>query len=141
MGKDTKFKPGQSGNPRGKPRGAQDKRTALRELLRPHAEELINKAVSLAKKGDTTALKMCLDRLIAPYRAKDPVIAIEGMTGTLTEKGERIITAMGAGELTPSDAAAMLHALAAQAKVVEIDELEKRVKKLEGKIHDSKAPS
>ncbi|CAJ0691643.1 hypothetical protein KXR69_16090 [Ralstonia holmesii] len=50
------FQKGQSGNPAGKPKGAKDKRTALRELLQPHAEQLVQKAVKLALDGDTTAL-------------------------------------------------------------------------------------
>ena len=129
--KPTQFKPGQSGNRNGRPKGSKDKRTALREMLQPHAESLINKVVSLAKKGDTTALKLCLDRLIAPYRAKDQEIIIHGVHGTLTDKSEKIILAMIAGEIGPSDAATMLQALITQAKVMEIDDLEKRVKMLE----------
>jgi hypothetical protein len=63
------FTKGQSGNPAGKPKGAKDKRTELRALLRPHAEDLVAKAVELAKAGDTTALRICIDRLIPPIRA------------------------------------------------------------------------
>ena len=40
---------------------------------------------------------------------------------------------MGKGELSPSDASSMLTALAAQARILEIEELEKRVLKLEAK--------
>ena len=46
------FKKGQSGNPAGKPKGAKDKRTELRELLKPHAEKLVKKAVDMALAGD-----------------------------------------------------------------------------------------
>src|SRR4051812_21410410 len=65
------FKKGRSGNPRGKPKGAKDKRTALRGLLQPHERELVQKAVDLALAGDTTALRMCMDRLMPPLRARD----------------------------------------------------------------------
>lgn len=63
------FKAGQSGNPKGRPKGSKDKRTELRELLEPHAPELIQKAVDMALGGDVSALKMCLDRLIPPIKS------------------------------------------------------------------------
>ena len=66
MRKDTKFKPGISGNPKGRPKGARDKRTELRSLLEPHAKDLVEKVVELAKGGDTTAIRLCLERLIPP---------------------------------------------------------------------------
>jgi Family of unknown function (DUF5681) len=133
MTKDTKFKQGQSGNPKGKPKGAKDKRTELRELLTPHAEDLVKKAVEKALEGDMAALRLCLDRIIPAIRSKDLPVLITGLDGSLTEQGKNIIESMGDGELSPSDASSMLSALAAQARVVEIDDLEKRVKELEGK--------
>ena len=131
MTTDTKFKPGQSGNPKGKPKGAKDKRTAYRELFENDSEDLIKKVIELAKAGDTTCLKMCIDRIVSPYRARDQVITLDDISGTLTEKGEKIIEAMGNGELSPSDTASMLTALAAQVKIVEVDKLIKRIEKLE----------
>ena len=129
----NKFKPGESGNPDGRPKGSKDKRTQYRELFEPHADGLIQKASDLALAGDTTCLKMCIDRLVSPFRAKDDTVTLDDIEGTLTEKGEKIINAMGKGELSPSDASSMLTALAAQARILEIEELEKRVLKLEAK--------
>ena len=129
----NKFKPGESGNPDGRPKGSKDKRTQYRELFEPHADSLIEKVIEMALAGDTTCLKMCIDRLVSPFRAKDDTVTLDDIEGTLTEKGEKIINAMGKGELSPSDASSMLTALAAQVRIVEIDELEKRVLKLEAK--------
>ena len=53
----TRFKPGQSGNPAGKPRGLRNKVTlAVEALLDGEAEKLTRKAVELCLKGDLTAL-------------------------------------------------------------------------------------
>ncbi len=131
MRKDTKFKPGVSGNPKGRPKGARDKRTELRSLLEPHAKDLVEKVVELAKGGDTTAIRLCLERLIPPIRAQDQSITLDGMNGGLTAQGKKIILAMGNGELSPSDASTMLQALASQARLSEVDELERRVSELE----------
>ena len=131
MRKDTKFKPGISGNPKGRPKGARDKRTELRSLLEPHAKDLVEKVVELAKGGDTTAIRLCLERLIPPIRAQDQSITLDDMNGGLTAQGKKIILAMGNGELSPSDASTMLQALASQARLSEVDELERRISKLE----------
>ena len=129
----NKFQPGESGNPDGRPVGSKDKRTQYRELFEPHADDLIQKAIDLALDGDTTCLKMCIDRLVSPFRAKDATITLDDITGTLTEKGEKIITAMSNGEVTPADTSSMLSALAAQSRIIEIEELEKRISDLEAR--------
>ena len=130
------FKKGESGNPDGRPKGAKDKRTQYRELFDPHADDLIQKAIDLALAGDTACLKMCIDRLVSPFRAKNATVTLDDIEGTLTEKGEKIIMSMGSGELSPSDASSMLSALAAQARIIEIEELEKRVSDLEARNHN-----
>lgn len=58
------FQTGQSGNPHGRPKGIADKRTELRGLLEPHAKDIFEKLVELAKAGDPTALKLCVERLL-----------------------------------------------------------------------------
>jgi hypothetical protein len=58
----TTFKPGQSGNPAGKPRGSRNRTTlAVEALLDGEAETLTRKAIELAKAGDLAALRVCLD--------------------------------------------------------------------------------
>ncbi|MFL9987129.1 DUF5681 domain-containing protein [Paraburkholderia sediminicola] len=125
------FRKGKSGNPAGKPKGARDKRTELRELLRPRAAELVQKAVELALAGDTTALRICIDRIIPTIKAKDAPIGIGGLTGSLAEQGQAVLAAMAAGEITPDEANAVMAAIAAQVRIVEADELEKRIAALE----------
>jgi hypothetical protein len=70
------FKPGQSGNPAGKPPGTRNRVTrAVEELLDGEAEALTRKAVEMAKAGDIQAMRICLDR-IAPAR-KDRYVPID----------------------------------------------------------------
>lgn len=65
------FSPGKSGNPYGRPRGIRDRRTSLRDLLEPHAPQLVAKAVEPALAGDSSALRLCIDRLIPPAACED----------------------------------------------------------------------
>lgn len=127
------FEPGQSGNPAGRPPGLPDKRTKLRALLEPHSEELVSKAVSMALAGDTTALRMCLDRLVPPFKALDPAVVIDGLRGALANQGEAVLTAIGEGRLTPDQGATLLQALSSQARLVETTELERRIAALEAR--------
>ncbi|MEI6300955.1 MAG: DUF5681 domain-containing protein [Betaproteobacteria bacterium] len=134
----TKFRKGQSGNPIGKPKGAKDKRTELRSLLQPHAEELVNKAVRLALDGDVAALRLCIDRLIPPIKAKDSPIDIGNLQGSLSDQGRRVLSALSAGGITPDEANSLMHIIASQARIIEVSELEGRIATLEGqKAQDS----
>ena len=126
------FKKGQSGNPKGRPPGVKDRRGRYRELLDSHAPKLIAKARALALAGDTVALKMCLERILPPIRVKDEPIRLGKIEGSLSEKGKHIVDAMLEGRVSSSEASDMLSVLAAQARIVEVDELERRVAALEG---------
>ena len=62
-------KPFQPGNRygRGRPAGSRNKATiAMQDLLDGEGEAITLKAIELAKAGNETALRLCLDRLIAP---------------------------------------------------------------------------
>lgn len=58
------FQPGQSGNPIGRPKGIVDRRSEYRSMLEPYAKELIEKLVEMAKGGEPTALRLCIERLL-----------------------------------------------------------------------------
>lgn len=125
------FEKGQSGNPAGRPPGIRDKRAAMRDLLVPHAEELVAKAVELALSGDSTALRICIDRLIPPAKAKDDPVTLPALSDSLADNGRLVIQALAESKLTPEEAGAIMQAMATQARIVEIDEIEKRVTALE----------
>ena len=127
----SRYRKGESGNPAGRPKGTADRRTELRALLQPHAEQLIAKAVSVALEGDTTALRICLDRLIPTMKASDASVELGALPGSLSEQGEAVLRAAAGGDITPHQAATIMQAIAAQARIVEMSELEERIKRLE----------
>ena len=130
----ARFQPGQSGNPAGKPKGA-SRAAKLRALLEPHAAALIKKAVELAKKGDTTALRLCLERLMPAMKAETRLAEIPGLAEAtdLTSQGRAVLAAAAAGLITPEQSATLLQAIAAQARIVEIDEITRRIERLENR--------
>jgi hypothetical protein len=75
------WKPGQSGNPAGRPKGSRGKLTLLREAVLHNSETLVLKdfedivkaTLELAKAGDSTCLKIIWDRIIPSKRAINEV--------------------------------------------------------------------
>jgi len=132
MAKDTKFKPGVSGNPAGRSKNS-GKIAKLRALLDPHAEDLVEKVKSMALEGDTTALRLCLERLVPPIKIKDEPVSVTGLDGNkgLVEQGQAVIDALASSEITPSEAATLMQTVASQARILEVDELERRITALE----------
>ena len=68
------FKPGQSGNPSGRPHGSRNKATlALEALLDGEGEAITRKAIENALNGDMAAIRLYMERLI-PVR-KDRTVS------------------------------------------------------------------
>jgi hypothetical protein len=72
--------------------------------------------------------------VLPPLKAIEVPSYVEPLTGTLSEQGQSILTAMGAGSLAPGQAAQLLGAIAAQAKIVEVDEHGRRLEALEARL-------
>ena len=134
----TQFKPGQSGNPAGKPKGTRNATTlALEALLDGQASALTQKAINLALAGDMAALRLCLDRILPPR--KDSTVAFDlpemkTLNDAVPAMGA-LVKAVGQGELTPTEAGELTKMVQAFAKIIETAELEERVQKLEEAIH------
>jgi hypothetical protein len=109
-----RFCKGRSGNPRGKLKGTRNYATRLAEaLLHEDAVDLVRKAIELAKAGDITALRLCLERLI-PRRVER---AIEFELPSISEPKDavaalsRITEGVGHGELTAIEAGSLISLL------------------------------
>ena len=122
-----------SGNP-GKPKGARHKTTtAVEALLDGEAEGLTRKAVELAMAGDTTALKICLDR-IAPARRDSPVQfdmpEMKSAADAAAAVGA-ILDNVASGHLSPDEARSIAPLIETFRKTLETEELERRITALE----------
>lgn len=129
-----KYRKGQSGNLQGRPKGIQDKRVALRALLEPHTPKLIDTVVRKALKGDMRAARILLDRIMPPLKTRDEPVEIGTLAGSVTDQARAVIEAVGSGRITPDQAASLMAAVSAQARIIEVDELERRVKAIEDKV-------
>lgn len=126
------FRPGQTGNPKGRPKGVPDKRGALRALIAAEAPELVATAVRLAKDGDVAALNLLLARCISPLRpTSDPITFELPRGGSLADQARSILAGIAAGQIDPITGKALVDAVAAVANVTALDEIERRLSSLE----------
>ncbi len=125
-----RWKPGESGNPRGRPAGS-GQVAQIRAAIAGHVPELIQALVTKALDGDVGAARLLLERTVAPLRAVEPAQALTLPDGSLTEQGRAVLRAVAAGQLAPSQGASLLSALGALARVAELDELTARIEALE----------
>ena len=131
---DTQFKPGQSGNPSGRPKGARNKSTVAAEaLLDGESEALTRRCIDLAMEGDSTALRLCLSRIL-PVKRENPISldmpALKDSQDSLRAIGT-VLEAVGAGTITPSEGQAVASLLETHRRTFEIEELERRLEVLE----------
>jgi hypothetical protein len=129
-----RFVKGKSGNAAGKPKGARNATTlALESLLDGQAAALTKKAIDLALAGDLTALRICLDRILPPRKDR-PVTFEFPMITSIAEAAttmSSILTAVAAGEITPSEASEISKLVDTYVKAVEAVELAERISRLE----------
>ena len=98
------FKPGSSGNPNGRPKGTRNVAIiAMEAMLDGESEALTRKAIKLAKAGDMTAIRLCLERILPPRKDRPvlfllpPIRSAKDALSALSA----LLTAVSAGELTP----------------------------------------
>lgn len=131
----TSFAKGNSGNPGGKAIG-KTSRARFRALVDVSLPEIVKKLVDAAKNGDMQAARIIIDRCVPALKSTTDTLSIP-TAGTLAERGERIITAMGKGECSPDQAKAALDVLQGQSKLIEQSELAARFDAIEQYIREN----
>jgi len=133
----SKFRPGQSGNPSGKPKGARHRATQMAEkLMEADAGEVVNAVITAAKGGDMTAARLILDR-IAPVRKGRPINLefpeIADAAGVLAGLSATV-KAMGDGRITPDEAATVAGVLEMKRRALETADLATQIEDLKDHV-------
>ena len=131
--RDTRFKPG---NP-GKPKGTRHRATLMAEaLIDGSGELLVKKCVEMALGGDAAAMRLVMDRLCPPRRERSVNLAMPKINAAsdLIAAASALTEAAADGEITPGEAASLSQLVANMAKAVETFELADRLARLEERI-------
>lgn len=134
----TRGRPFEAGNP-GRPKGARHKVTrAIEDILDGDAEKLTRKAIQLALRGDTTALRLCMERLAPARKSRSVrldlprVVSPADASAAMTE----IVAAVGSGEIDPDEAQVLAALIEAKRRSLETTDLAERLARLEQSIAD-----
>jgi hypothetical protein len=138
-------KPFQPGNHfgRGRPPGSRNKSShRLRALLESEGDAIVRSAIELAKLGDATALKLCVERLLPACKERSIALQLPGnlttAQGTLRALGA-VVAALARGDITPGETLTVASVLDTCRQAVETQELERRLAALE-KVSEADAP-
>lgn len=132
--KDTRFKPGQSGNPKGRPPGARNRATmAAQELLDGEVEGLTRKVIQMALDGDAVALRLCLERIVPPRRDRPVEFRLPPMRSAedAVQATAALIEAVANGDLTPMEATDLGKLVESYTKALELSDIARRLDRLE----------
>jgi hypothetical protein len=130
------FRPGQSGNPKGRPKDALN-RSRLRETIAKDLPDILKALASAAKGGDVQAAKLLLDRTLPALRPVEgaPPLALGTGSADLAGASAAVLEALASGRASVDQAASLAGVLSALARVKETVELEQRIAALEGHGH------
>jgi hypothetical protein len=128
------FIKGRSGNPAGRPVGARHKATVAAEaLLDGEAEKLTRKAIEAGLNGDTTALRLCLERILPPRRDRPVNFDMPKLktASDAVEAMSALTAAVAAGGLSPAEATELAKLVELFVRAIEAGNFEERLRALE----------
>jgi len=129
------FKKGQSGNPAGRPRGLRNKATRkVMAMLEAESDAITRSLIASAKQGDSTALRIIVDRLAPAPRtpAREPYdVGPLDSVGDCVNALRRIVVDVASGELPGDHADEIAARIKDQARIMESEEFERRIEILE----------
>jgi hypothetical protein len=131
-------RPFEKGNGGRRP-GSKNQTTIVAEaLLKGEEVELVQKAIELAKAGDTQMLKFLLDRILPKERSvRVDLPAMDRSSDAVDVLAA--VDAVGAGQIAPSEAAALTNLVAAYARILAVAEFEERLDNIEKDLRALKA--
>lgn len=136
-GADGKFLKGTSGNPKGRPKGSRNKATLVAEaLLGGEAKAIALKCIELAKAGDTTALRLCLERLVPPCRVRPIKLALPPISkpDDVLDAINAVLAAVATGQITLDEAETLMRLIDAARRALETEDLHRELDELQARL-------
>ena len=133
----SKFLKGKSGNPKGRPKGARNKATLAAEaLMDGDAEAITKKAIELAKAGDMTANRLCLERILPARKCRPFTVKIPKIDGPddILKVVNTVLIEVSTGRITTDEADALLRIVEAARKAMETEKLHTELDELQTRL-------
>ena len=133
----TRWAAGQSGNPRGRPKGSRNRASLLLEhLIEGEGEAVVQVLLAAAKGGDVSAARALLDRLVPPRKERPVKVALPALRSAKEARDAlaAVTAAVADGDMLPGEGEALVKLLEAYARTAAAAELEERVAALEVRL-------
>jgi len=111
-------------------------------MMADGGEEIVRMVLDKALAGSLEAAKLVLERLAPPLRPEGRRVTFHfDMHASFTTQAQQVANAVAEGHLTIDEGALLMQSLTAAAGLKSIDEMEERLRALEGKADKSSRPS
>jgi len=129
-----RFRKGRSGNPAGRVAGSRNRATEMVEaLLEGEAPALTRKIVERAIAGNSTAMRLCLERLVAPRRERPVRVAMPEIRGPgdVNAAMAAITRAVASGEVSPADGGELARMVETLLRTFQAGDFDRRLRAIE----------
>jgi Family of unknown function (DUF5681) len=124
-------------NPAGRRIGSRNKATtAAAILLDGESEALTRRAVELALEGDPTALRLCLERILAPCRERAVKFALPPIESAadIAAAMKAVTSALAGGVIAPGEAGRIAAVVDTFVRAIEASNFERRLRQVEAEV-------
>lgn len=130
-GEGGRFLPGQA--PKGGRYPGPSRAEQIALYLEPHRQEILDKAIDLAKQGDPASMKLVLERLAPVPKQDSERVSIPGFANasTLQEKAEAVLAAAATGHCSAEAAQKLLSVLDIYSRAITATDHERRLQAVE----------
>lgn len=131
------WKKGQSGNPRGRPKGSRNQATLLAiAAMEGELAEVVRVVIDAAKNGDMGAARLVVDKLIPATRERPLSIDLPAVATAeeCAAAQAKVLSAVAAGDLLPSEGEVLAGLIEQQRRSLETSELSERLAVIETQL-------